>query len=104
MLLELDRRGAQVGYVRTPSGSEVDFLARHPAGGEELIQVCASLDDPATREREFRALTEASAIYPRAACSLIVLDTPVAPNVPPGIMLHRATDWLLDAESRPGNP
>lgn len=95
VLLELDRRGAQVGYVRTPSGSEVDFLVRHPTGGEELIQVCTSLDDPVTRERELRALTEASAIHSRAACSLIALDIPAAADIPPNVTLHRAADWLL---------
>jgi len=36
----------------------VDFLARYPADKEEPIQVCASLDDLATRERETRALME----------------------------------------------
>ena len=38
---ELERRGAEVGYVKTRRGLEVDFLARHAAGGEELVQVCA---------------------------------------------------------------
>lgn len=99
VLIELDRRGAEVGYVRTPGGSEVDFLARYPAGGEELIQVCASLDDPATRERELRALAEAAALHPRASRSLIALDMPVAPDVPQGTMLHRAADWMLNAEN-----
>jgi len=99
VLIELDRRGAEVGYVRTPGGSEVDFLARYPAGGEELIQVCASLDDPATRERELRALAEAAALHPRASRSLIALDMPVAPDVPQGILLHRAADWMLNAEN-----
>lgn len=98
VLIELDRRGAEVGYVRTPGGSEVDFLARYPAGGEELIQVCASLDDPATRERELRALAEAAALHPRASRSLIALDMPVAPDVPQGTMLHRAADWMLNVE------
>ena len=95
VLLELDRRGAEVGYVRTPGGSEVDFLVRYPAGREELIQVCASLDDPVTRERELRALAEAATIYPRAARSLIALDMPAGLRLPQGIALHRAADWLL---------
>lgn len=99
VLIELDRRGAEVSYVRTPGGSEVDFLARYPAGGEELIQVCASLDDPATRERELRALAEAAALHPRASRSLIALDMPVAPDVPQGTLLHRAADWMLNAEN-----
>ncbi|MBI4989426.1 MAG: ATP-binding protein [Rhodocyclales bacterium] len=95
VLLELDRRGAEVSYVRTPGGSEVDFLVRYPAGGEELIQVCASLDDPAPRERELRALAEAAAIHPRAARSLIALDMPAAPDIPSGVTLHTAAGWML---------
>lgn len=95
VLLQLDRRGAEVSYVHTPDGREVDFLARYPSGKEELIQVCASLDDPATRERETRALIEAAPHHPGAARSLIALDIPAALEMPPGIALHRAIDWLL---------
>lgn len=95
VLLELDRRGAEVSYVHTTGGREVDFLARYPTGREELIQVCASLDDTATREREIRALIEAAPHYPGAALNLIALDIPAALELPSGIALHRATDWLL---------
>lgn len=95
VLLELDRRGADVSYVRMSGGSEVDFLVRFPAGREELIQVCASLDDPATRNRELRALAEAADAYPRIACSVVALDIPAGMDMPRGIALHRAADWLL---------
>lgn len=97
VLLELDRRGAEVGYVHTQAGYEVDFLARYPDGKAELIQVCASLDDPATREREIRALQEAVAEFPQAARSLIALDIPMTFELPEDITLHRAVDWLLDS-------
>jgi predicted AAA+ superfamily ATPase len=56
--LELRRRGWSLSYVATRSGYEVDFLAENPMGARELIQVCADLDDPATRQRELRALEE----------------------------------------------
>ena len=95
IMLELDRRGAEVGYVHTAGGHEVDFLARYPAGKEELIQVCASLDDPATRERETRALLEATRQHPRASLHLISLDIPAAFDIPREITLHAAWDWLL---------
>ena len=98
VLLELDRRGAAVSYVHTPDGREVDFLARYPSGREELVQVCASLDDPDTRRREMRALIDAAPHYPGAARSLIALDIPAAVEIPSGIVLHRATDWLLVKE------
>ena len=95
ILLELDRRGAEVSYVHTAGAREVDFLARYPTGNEELIQVCASLDDPDTRERELRALAEAAAHYPRATLHLIALDIPANMDMPAAIKLHSAIDWLL---------
>jgi predicted AAA+ superfamily ATPase len=98
VLLELDRRGAEVGYVHTPEGCEIDFAVRYPDGQTELIQVCASLDDPATREREIRALQEGSPDFPRADRSLIALDIPMALELPAGIRLYGAVDWLLGKE------
>ena len=52
VLNELERRGAEVGYVKTGTGLEVDFLVRYPAAGEELIQVCADLSTSEARSRE----------------------------------------------------
>ncbi|MDP2134525.1 MAG: ATP-binding protein, partial [Sulfuritalea sp.] len=95
VMLELERRGAEVAYVHTPSGYEVDFLARWPDGGEELIQVCASLDDAATRDREVRALLDASAQHPRAALRIISVDIPLRLNIPQGITVSSAADWML---------
>jgi predicted AAA+ superfamily ATPase len=56
--LELRRRGRSLGYVTTRSGYEVDFLAEDSVGSRELIQVCADLEAPSTRQREIRALEE----------------------------------------------
>jgi uncharacterized protein len=56
--LELRRRGRTLSYVATRSGYEVDFLAEDTMGTRELVQVCADLEDPATRQRELRALEE----------------------------------------------
>jgi hypothetical protein len=72
VLLDLDRRGAEVAYVRPRSGAdagapsdwEVDFLARYPDGRQQLIQVCADLHEPGTRAREFRALECAAKEHP----------------------------------------
>lgn len=93
--LELARRGAQLAYVHTPAGFEVDFLARHPDGREQLIQVCASLDDPATRERELRALEDAGTQHPQAERLLVALDHPAVVEVPADVTLVTATEWLL---------
>jgi predicted AAA+ superfamily ATPase len=67
VLNELEARGAEVGYVKTADGLEVDFLARRPAAGEELIQVCADVSSPETRTRELRALAAAAAEHPLTA-------------------------------------
>jgi uncharacterized protein len=99
VLHELDRRGAEVGYVHTRAGHEIDFAVRHPDGRTELLQVCASLDDPATREREIRALQGALEEFPQAIRSLIALDIPPKLEIPDGIALHRAVDWLLEGGS-----
>lgn len=95
VLHELYRRDAQVNYVRTTAGYEVDFLARDVSGKETLIQVCAELDNPATLAREARALQDAAATWPSAALQLIVLHAPTIGGLPPGIELCLAGDWLL---------
>lgn len=95
VLLELERRGAVISYVRTESGFEVDFLARYPDRKEDLIQVCTDLDDTAVREREVRALMEAAREHPRATLHIVSLDPEIVPDVPKNITLHSAAAWLL---------
>lgn len=96
VLHELQRRGSNVAYVRTMAGYEVDFLARAPSGEVSLIQVCATLDDPDTLEREVRALRDASLSWPDATLNLVVLDIPARIRAPDGVRLFRASDWLLE--------
>jgi predicted AAA+ superfamily ATPase len=94
--LELERRGAEVSYVKTASsGYEVDFLARYPDGSTDLIQVCASLEDSDIREREVRALVEAVSKYPRASLHIVALNPGTREDVPPTIQVHPAAAWLL---------
>jgi len=95
VLHELKRCNAEVAYIRTPDGYEVDFYARSGSGDEFLIQVCATLDNPATAAREVRALQDAAALYPDATRMLIVLDLPAALPSADGLTLVRASDWLL---------
>jgi predicted AAA+ superfamily ATPase len=98
VLNELERRGAEVGYVKTSDGLEVDFLARRPSAGEELIQVCADLSSPETRARELRALTAAAKDHPRATRRLLVLDRDAFARAnTPGIKVMPAYEWLLAA-------
>jgi hypothetical protein len=94
---ELFRRGADVSYVRTEGGFEVDFLARFADGSEELIQVCADLADPGTRERELRALAAASTEHPRATQRMLVLDRDAASLVrADAVSVQPTYEWLLD--------
>jgi len=96
VFIELQRRRAEVAYVKTANGYEVDFLARLPDGSEELIQVCTSIDDSATLAREVRALQDAAAIYPRARQRLLTLESRLPfPSVPPPIEILPAWQWML---------
>jgi len=100
VLLELVRRGAEVAYVRTPGGFEVDFLARYPDGKEELIQACADLDDPATREREVRAILDAKAGHPKASLHLVTLHPEGSRGLPRNIAIHGPA-WFLGPHPGP---
>lgn len=58
--LELRRPGGlTIEYYKTAGGREVDFIVTDDKGDEELIQVCADIGNPPTRERELKALFEA---------------------------------------------
>jgi hypothetical protein len=97
VLHELQRCCAQVNYVRTPGGFEVDFYARGLDGNEALIQVCADLDSPDTLAREVRALQDAAIIWPNASLQLIALSRPKG-ILPQEIQFHTASEWLLRLE------
>jgi predicted AAA+ superfamily ATPase len=102
VLLELVRRGAEVSYVRTAGDFEVDFLARIPGEGVQLIQVCTDLGDPATRERETRALLEAAREHPRASLHLVCMTAEGARDLPANVTVHPAVNWLLGNETVTG--
>jgi predicted AAA+ superfamily ATPase len=98
VLNELERRGAEIGYVKTGDGLEVDFLARWRAAGEELIQVSADLSSPETRARELRALAVAAKDHPLAKRRLLVLDRDALGQAEaPGVDVLPAYEWLLAA-------
>jgi hypothetical protein len=70
---ELQRRSADVGYVKTVDGLEVDFYVHYRGGGHALLQVCAGPSDEQTHEREIRALDAAIKEYPKTPAMLLVL-------------------------------
>ena len=100
VLNELERRGADVGYVKTADGAEVDFLARHVDAGEELIQVCADPSGAETLSRELRGLEAAAREHRRAVQRLLVLDRSALVRVTAAaVRVQPAYEWLL---SKPG--
>ncbi len=54
------QNGTELFYWQSQEGYEVDFAVRGPKNFEQLVQVCYSLDDPKTRNREERSLIKAS--------------------------------------------
>ena len=96
VLIELERRGMAVTYVRTPEDHEVDFLARSATGEMELIQVSSDPTDASIAGRELRALEEAGRLFPKAVRRLLTLTHDAMPaNVPAGIHAQPAYEWML---------
>lgn len=94
VFLELRRRTSEIAYLRTRSGFEVDFVT-----GDDLVQVCASLDDPATRERELRALREAMSELGLRDATIVTLDQEEELEVAEGsIRIEPMWRWALARE------
>jgi predicted AAA+ superfamily ATPase len=68
VFIELRRASSELAYLRTASGYEIDFVT--PSG---LVQACASIDDPATRDREVRALREAMAAFDYKEATIVTI-------------------------------
>jgi len=102
VLIELERRGMAVTYVRTTEGPEVDFLARSATGEMELLQVAADATEDSTAGRELQALEEAGRLYPKAVRRLLTLTQDAMPkDVPAGILAQPAYEWILTGRARP---
>ena len=96
VLHELERRCTVAGYVKTEEGMEVDFLARDPMVGEELVQVCFDVSNSATLARELRGLELAGRMYPEARRLLLVPDRSSASRIEAdGVKVQSAAEWAL---------
>jgi predicted AAA+ superfamily ATPase len=103
VLIELERRGLAVTYVRTPENHEVDFLARSATGETELLQVASAAAEASTLEREVRALEEAGRLYPKAGRRLLTLTHDAMPtDAPAGIRVQPVYEWMLLLQTRRG--
>jgi uncharacterized protein len=92
----LARESRELGYVRTSTGYEVDFLATDFEGGRRLVQVAADIRSMATYERETRALIEARREFPDASAVLVCETAPPhGAQVPEGIALVPVWRFLL---------
>ncbi len=99
VLLELERRGYEIAYVRTQDGQEVDFLAAAHGLPTLLVQVCLETGASATWEREVRGLTAAAAEHPKTTPLLLTMDsTPPRPGLPKSIRWSPAAAWMLETQ------
>lgn len=97
LLLELERRGFAVAYVRTSEGYEVDFLAERAGDAPLLIQACLESEGDETWNRELRALESAAATHPDARPFLVTLDAvPPSRPLPDRVVWAPAARWLLE--------
>jgi len=96
VFLALRRRSSGIYYIASRGSYEVDFYLPE---GRELIQVAQSIELPATREREVRALADAMHDL-GVAHGLILTDRDAEPiEVDSGVIEVRAVaDWLLGAD------
>ncbi|MFN0118497.1 MAG: DUF4143 domain-containing protein [Elusimicrobiota bacterium] len=79
VFVELVRRGFKPNfdlfYYQTRTGNEVDFFLRQGSKNLELIQVTQNLSALKTRERELRALHQASMELNVSNLTIITMDT-----------------------------
>jgi uncharacterized protein len=96
VFLALRRKAPQIHYCISPAGYEVDFYL--PESGQ-LIQVAQNMDQPATREREVRALADGLRGL-GLSHGLILTDANAAPHEQDGlsIEIRSVVEWLLSHE------
>ena len=89
--LELLRRGYQVWSGQTKENTEVDFVTHSSTGETQYFQVCESMLDEKTRQRELASLQSISDNNPK-----IILTRDYDQYNYDGIKQVNVIDWLLD--------
>ena len=100
----LRRVTSEIFYYKSKAGREVDFIARMPDRSLLAVQVCESLADPRTRQREAMGLRDAMTELDLASGLLVVRDLgPVENDLIPvnggEIKIVPAWRFLLDLPS-----
>ena len=91
-------RDSSISYYATKAGHEVDFIvgASDLDHVSRLLQVTADMSDPATREREVRALDEAMAETGLSESTIVTLRESDTIRVGSGtIRVVPAWEWML---------
>jgi len=101
VMIELERRSCSVGYVRTPAGHEVDFLATDAGGKKTYVQVCSDLSRAEVRQRELRPLAEMRSSQSKAGFLLLTMATTdvsiCQKEAPAGVTVKPAWEWFLES-------
>lgn len=94
--LALRRKTHEIYYYTTSAGYEVDFYL--PESGQ-LVQVAQNMDNPATREREIRALADAMKTLDLSS-GLILADSNTETITRNGITITSLSlaEWLLESK------
>ena len=96
VLLELERRGYSVTWVKVGDDREVDFLAEQPGEQPLLVQVCLDAAADQTWEREVSALAEAAAQHRKARAIMVTgTSSPPGHGLPKRVEWRSAAEWLL---------
>ncbi len=93
VFLTLRRKTKEIYYYMSPSGYEVDFYLPET---HQLIQVAQNLDNPTTRTREIRALSDAMRIL-NLSRGLILADANAQPIEENGLTMdiRSVAEWLV---------
>jgi hypothetical protein len=95
--VELRRRGLEVDYYLTESGREIDFVITDRGAPTGLVQVCASLSEAGTRDRELSAIEEAARETGIDTASIVTLhDQGTVDVAGVEVRIEPAWRWLLE--------
>ena len=94
--LALRRKFRDIFYFVTPSGYEIDFYLPET---RQLVQVAQNMDNPATREREIRALSEAMKTF-HLSTGILLTESRSQTITSDGNTIQRCSlaEWLVENE------